>query len=124
MIELKRILVASAAMAPLALASAAYAVTVPSDYAQDVKDGNSQVSSDPTAKAQQTEVKDGEKVEGQVDEGDVQVDETVGDQENSMDGAQSGETSGSTDKNDSASSTQDSGTENSSASQTPTVGTN
>ncbi len=81
MISLKRIFVALAAIAPLAFASAAYAVTVPSDYAKDVKDGNSQVSSDPAAKTQQNEVKDGENVEGDVDNDQVEVDEQVEPQE-------------------------------------------
>ncbi len=100
MINLRKLLVASAALAPLAFASAAHAMTVPSDYAQDVKDGNSQISSDPTAKTQQNEVKDGENVEGQVDDSDVQVDETVGDQEDNMDDSQQGEAKDSTDSAD------------------------
>ncbi len=126
MIKLKRILVTIAAMTPLAFASVAYAVSVPSDYAQDVQDGNSLVSSDPTAKSQQNEVKDGENTEGQVDDGDVQIDETISDQENDMDDSQQGEANDSqdsSDEKDSDTSSQDSDEENGSSSETST-GTN
>ena len=118
--KVKRLLLTLGAMAPLAFVGIAHAVTVPSDYAQDVKDGNSQVSSDPTAKSQQNEVNDDENTEGQVDDGDVQVDETVGDQENDMDDSQTGEAKDSNDKKDSGTSTQGTDNERSSRSETST----
>ena len=98
--KLNKLVVALIVMAPLAFASAAYAVTVPSDYAQDVQDGNRQVTADKTAKAQQNEVKDGENTEGQVDDGQVDVNETVGEQEGSMDDSQHGESSDKKDTTD------------------------
>lgn len=88
---MKKLLLIIGTAAPLALAGVAYAATVPSDYAQDVTAGQSQLSTDPTAKAQADGVKGGESVKGQIDDGQVEVDETVGDQESNMEDGQSGE---------------------------------
>lgn len=90
---MKKLLLIAGVAAPLALSGAVYAATVPSDFAKDVNAGQSQLSSDQNAKTQANEVKDGESVEAQVDDGQVQVDETVGQQENNMDDNQSGEAS-------------------------------
>ncbi|GAC1386449.1 MAG: hypothetical protein NVS1B7_4870 [Candidatus Saccharimonadales bacterium] len=88
---IKKLLLSTTIILPLAFASAAYAVTVPSDYAKDVRDGSSQLQSDQNAQAQASNVNDAEKVEGQIDDGQVQVDQTIGSQESTMDDAQSGE---------------------------------
>ncbi len=82
-------------IAPIALAGIVYAATVPSDYARDVEQGNVEVKSDPNAASQANEIKDAENVEGNIDDGQVQVEEIVGDQEGSMGDNQSGEQSGS-----------------------------
>lgn len=90
---MKKLLLTLGVVAPLALAGVAYAeTTTPSDYAQDVTAGQSQLTSDQNAKTQANEVKDGENVEGQVDDGQVGVDEKVGQQEGEMGDNESGET--------------------------------
>ena len=88
---IRKSLVTLSIVAPLVFAGVAYAVTVPSDYAQDVKDGTNQVKNDTGAQSQANEVKGDESIEGQVDDGQVQVNETVGDQENNMNDSQQGE---------------------------------
>ncbi|GAC1387638.1 MAG: hypothetical protein NVS1B7_0250 [Candidatus Saccharimonadales bacterium] len=98
--RIKRLLLILTMVAPLVVGSAAYAVMVPSDFAQDVKDGTAQLQNDTKAQAQADNLKADEKVEGQVDDGQVDVNETVGDQEGNMDNAQSGESHDSTDKVD------------------------
>ena len=89
--KIKKILLIAGIAAPLAFAGVAYAVTVPSDFAQDVTAGQNQLNGDQSAKTQANEVKDGENVEGQVDDGQVQVDETVGQQEGNMGDNEGGE---------------------------------
>ncbi len=55
--------------------------TVESDYSQAVTEGQAQIHNDPAAAANQNEVKDGERVEGDVDNGQVEVQEQVDPQE-------------------------------------------
>lgn len=104
MIIIKKTLTTLSILAPLTFGSIAYASTVPSDFSQDVKDGTAQLSSDSKAQAQANEVKDGENVDGQVDDGQVSIDETVGAQENNMDSSQSGESHDAQDKVDNSTS--------------------
>jgi hypothetical protein len=116
---LRKTLLTVAVIAPLAVAGVAYAstTTVPSDYSQDVTAGQNQLNADTNAKTQANEAKGSEAVEGQIDDGQVQVDETVGDQESNMGDNQSGETSH--DQADSGSSDQSTGsTANSDLTQT------
>lgn len=90
---MKRILLALGVIASLNFAGVVYAeATVPSDYNQDVTAGQNQLASDQNAQIQAKEVKDGENLEGQVDDGQVQVDEEVGQQEGEMGASVSGET--------------------------------
>ncbi|GAC1502819.1 MAG: hypothetical protein NVS1B10_07690 [Candidatus Saccharimonadales bacterium] len=49
---LKKIFITFSIVSPLVLGGVAAAATIPSDFAQDVKDGTSQLNNDPAAKAQ------------------------------------------------------------------------
>ncbi len=90
---MKKLIVTLSLAVPLAMSGMAYAATVPSDFARDVTEGTNQLNSDPLAKTQANAVNDGEHAEGQIDDGQVEVNETVGDQEGNMDSGQQGESS-------------------------------
>lgn len=124
---MKKLLLIAGVAAPLALAGVAFAVTVPSDYVQDVTAGQTQLSTDQSAKTQADAVKGGESVDGQVDGAQEQVDETVSDQESNMGDTQSGEAvHGDASSGESDSSTKDgssAGTSNSTNTTTTNGGT-
>lgn len=102
MILLNRILIGLSISAPLTFGSIAFAAPVPSDFAQDVKDGISQQANDPDARAQADQVKADEATSGQVDEADVSVDSNVNDQESNMDDSQTTEAQDAKDTKDAA----------------------
>lgn len=94
---------ASAVLITVVSASAAFAVTVPSDYARDISDGQAEAQAHPDVAAYEKEVTDNEdNSQAQVDDGQVKTDQTVGTQEGQMDDKDSGEmqpTSSTTDAN-------------------------
>lgn len=71
-------------------AGAVFAISVPSDYSRDVADGQTEAQAHADIAAYEKEVKDSESIQGQVDNGQVQVDQTVGPQESQMDDGTSG----------------------------------
>ncbi|HWZ65735.1 MAG TPA: hypothetical protein VNX65_02970 [Patescibacteria group bacterium] len=68
----------------------AFAAPIQSDYARDLADGQAEAQAHSDIAAYEQEVKDSENVQSQVDNGQVQIDQTVGPQESQMDDGTSG----------------------------------
>lgn len=89
---MKKLLLIAIIVLPLATTSAALAVTMqPSDYQQDVTAGQKELASDQVAKNQAGEVGTAEHADGQVDNGEATVEQTVGEQESNMGDKEGGE---------------------------------
>jgi hypothetical protein len=119
-------LVTLGAITPLVMAGVVYAATTPSAYATDVQNGQAQIKSDSEASSKANEVKDGENVEGQVDDGQVEVQEQVEPQE-ATEPAESGDSAKGQSDSSSRSTNGTSGNESPSGQTSPTsptVGTN
>lgn len=87
-----RIVISFLAITVLATAGTAYALsTHPSDYSQDITAGQKELVNDQAAKNQAGKVNAAENTVGQVDDSEVGVDETVGQQEGDMGQDQAGE---------------------------------
>lgn len=87
-----RIVFAFLAVTILATGSTAYALsTQPSDYSQDVTAGKKELANDKAANNQAVEVDSAENTVGQIDDGEVGVDQTVVEQEGNMGEDQGGE---------------------------------
>ena len=93
MTSVKKVLISVSIFAPLAFSSVAYAHTVPSDFARDVKAGLAQQNGDPTTKAVADEINSDEDTTGRIDDGETNVEDTTINQEDNMSDPQTGEVS-------------------------------
>lgn len=77
---IKKALIALCVSTPLVIGVIVYVAAMPTNFEQDIKAGNAQLSNDSVAYIQANKLKDNEKLEGRVDNIHVQVNQTISQQ--------------------------------------------
>ncbi len=117
-----------AAALPMAALAVAASPSVVSDFAKDVQEGKSQLASDPVAQKSHDEVGASETETGNVDDGEVNVDKDIVENESTQpeehDGAESKDSADSSGHADSASGHSDSASGHSDSDSSKTGGSN